>query len=225
MGEELEGGFGLLGQGLADDSLAAHAVDPLHPGGVPAQAAQEVERAAQAGGGRLDAAEQRRGLAHLGHVGVGHLLDLLHPFGGGLDAGDGARGEQPSELAQVLAGVGHAQTDQRIAAAQVVVEERERRADGEAVQPQRHLGELDGERVLVYAVDAPLQHHSSNDGLVGKLRLVQITQSAIRARGRRMSRADCRDAARRPATSYSPSSQPGTDRARSRPGRRRRSDR
>ena len=62
-----------------------------------------------------------------------------------------------------------AQADERVAAAQVVVEKGERRADGEAVQPQRDLGQLDRERVLVDAVDTALEHHAADDRLVAEL--------------------------------------------------------
>ena len=54
----------------------------------------------------------------------------------------------------------------------MVVEEGERRADGEAVQPQRDLGQLDRERVLVDAVDTALEHHAADDRLVAELAFV-----------------------------------------------------
>ena len=65
-----------------------------------------------------------------------------------------------------------AQADERVAAAQVVVEEGEGRADGEAVQPERDLGQFDGQRVLVDAVDAAFEDHAADDGLVGELGFV-----------------------------------------------------
>ena len=48
------------------------------------------------------------------------------------------------------------QADQRIAAAQGVVEERERMVLGQRRQPERQLGQVHGHRVLVHAVQAPL---------------------------------------------------------------------
>ncbi len=45
----------------------------------------------------------------------------------------------------------------------------QRRAHGKAVQPQRDLGQFDGEGVLVHAVDAAFEHHAPDDGLVGEL--------------------------------------------------------
>ena len=54
----------------------------------------------------------------------------------------------------------------------MVVQEGEWGAHGEAVQPEGDLGEFDGERVLVDAVDAALEHEAADDGLVGQLGLV-----------------------------------------------------
>ena len=69
------------------------------------------------------------------------------------------------------------------------------RADGEAVEPEGDLGEFDGERVLVDAVDAALEDEAADDGLVGQLGLVDRS-SWIRGRARRMS---ARMAATRPS--------------------------
>ena len=73
---------------------------------------------------------------------------------------------------QVIGGVPDPQPDQRVAATQVVIEEGQRRAHGETVQPQRDLGQLDGQGVLIDSVDAALEHHAADDGLVGELGLV-----------------------------------------------------
>ena len=163
-------GIGAKGrkQWLLDPALLAL----LQTRGQPAQTAQEVHQAAQVGGAGLHAAEQIGGLAHLRHVGVRHFFDLLHAHRGVLGRGDGGAGEQAGEAAQLAGGVVHPQADERVAAEQVVIEERQRRADGEAVQPQRHLGQLHGEAVLVHPVDAALEHHAADDGLVGQLRRV-----------------------------------------------------
>ena len=96
----------------------------------------------------------------------------MHALGcvfGGLD---GAAGGDTAETGDLAGGVVDAQADERVAAAQVVVEEGERRADGEAVQPERDLGQFDGQRVLVDAVDAAFEDHAADDGLVGELGLV-----------------------------------------------------
>ena len=77
-GQELVRDLRLPAEGLAHQSLAGHPVQSLHPHGVPAQAAEKVEHAAQVRRGLLDAPKQRGRLAHLGHVRVGHLLDELH---------------------------------------------------------------------------------------------------------------------------------------------------
>ena len=117
----------------------------------------------------LDLAKQCGRLLDLVDVGVGHLFDLLHACGcvfGGLDGAGGGETAQPG---QFLGGIVDAQADERVAAAQMVVEEGERRADGEAVQPEGDLCQLDGQWVLVDAVDTAFEDHAADDGLVGEL--------------------------------------------------------
>src|SRR6185437_16351904 len=53
--------------------------------------------------------------------------------------------------------------DERVAGAEVVVEEVERGADGEGVQPEADLGEFHGHRVEIDAVDASLQHVAAKE--------------------------------------------------------------
>ena len=88
---------------------------------------------------------------------------------------------RPPPLAEMLAGLCDPKANKRISTAQVVVEERERGADGEAVQPERHLGQFNGERVFVHAVYAALEHHPPDDGLVRKERLVHDPARLIRS--------------------------------------------
>ena len=68
----------------------------------------------------------------------------------------------------------HGEAEQAVAAAQMVVEEGERRAHGEAVQPERDLGELHRHRVLVHAVNAALEHHALHDMAVVQPRPVHL---------------------------------------------------
>ena len=63
----------------------------------------------------------------------------------------------------------HADTDQRVAAAQMVVEERQRRAQREAVEPEADLGQLHGHGVEIDAVDAALEHVALEQVDVGQL--------------------------------------------------------
>ena len=56
---------------------------------------------------------------------------------------------EAAALLQPAVGVADPQAQQAVAAAQVIVEEGERCPDGEGVQPQGDLGELDRNRVLV----------------------------------------------------------------------------
>ena len=110
-----------------------------------------------------------------GHVGVGELFDLAHALGGVFDALQGALHEHGDlQPPQVRRGVGDAEAEEGVAAAEVVVEEGEGGADGEAVEPEGDLGEFDGERVLVDAVDAALEDEAADDGLVGQLVLVDF---------------------------------------------------
>ena len=139
----------------------------FHSSGQPAHAAEEIEQPARTGSGVLDTAKQRGGLPHLRYVRVRFLLYTPHAVGRRLGAGDGAAGEQSAQPLQVLGRVRHPETDQRVAAAQVVVEEGQRRADGEAVEPEGDLRQFDGQRILVDAVDAALEDHPPDDGLVG----------------------------------------------------------
>ena len=76
----------------------------------------------------------------LGNVGVRHLLDKLHPGGRVLRVLYGAAGEETAQPPQLLDAALHPHTDERVAAAQMMIEERQRSTDGEAVEPQRHLG-------------------------------------------------------------------------------------
>ena len=62
----------------------------------------------------------------------------------------------------------------------MVVEEGERGPDGEAVQPQRNLGQFHGKGVLVHPVDTALEDHAADDGLIGELRLVQDPVGLLR---------------------------------------------
>ena len=58
--------------------------------------------------------------------------------------------------------------EQRIAAADVGVEEAERLAGLDRLDPQRHLGELDRHRVAVDAVDAGARHVAQRVAIVGR---------------------------------------------------------
>ena len=123
----------------------------LHARGQPAHPAERVEQSAQLRGRLFDLVEEGCRRFDLADIGVGHLLDALHPAGRVFGGLDGAGRVHLAQALHLLGGVVDAQADERVAAAQVVVEKGERRADGEAVQPERDLGQLDGERVLVDA--------------------------------------------------------------------------
>ena len=142
---------------------------------MPAEAGEGVEESAEIGGGGLDGVEEGLGFVDFGYVGVGEFLDLAHALGGVLDALDGALHEHGDlQPPQVRRGVGDAEAEEGVAAAEVVVEEGERGADGEAVEPEGDLGEFHGQGILVDAVDTALEDEAADDGLVGQLGLVDL---------------------------------------------------
>jgi glycerate kinase len=86
------------------------------------------------GGAGMAAALGAR-LLDLGDVAVRDLLDLHHAGGRVLSSNDVAVDRQRAALLQPGVDVGQAKPKQAVAAAQVMVEEGERRAGGESVQP------------------------------------------------------------------------------------------
>ena len=181
MRQEREGLFRADGD-CADERLFEDGAGlPLHGGAEPVHAAKGVEQAAQRGGRLLDFGEEIGRFFDFGNVGVGQFFDALHALGGVFGGLDGAAGGEAAETGELASGVVDAQTDERVAAAQVVVEEGEGRADGEAVEPEGDFGKLDGERVLVDAVDAALEDHAADDGLVGKLGFVDDPVGSVGA--------------------------------------------
>src|SRR5713226_4193834 len=55
---------------------------------------------------------------------------------------------------------GDRHTDQRIAAAKMVIEKRKWRPKGEAVEPERDLRQVDRHRIEIHTINAPLEHMS-----------------------------------------------------------------
>ena len=84
---------GVRAQGLGHRRLECCALPYSHPRGVPAEAGEGVEEAAEVGGGGLDGVEEGLGLVDFGYVGVGELFDLAHAVGGVFDALQGAGDE------------------------------------------------------------------------------------------------------------------------------------
>ena len=75
-----------------------------------------------------------------------------------------------------------------------MIQERQRRAGGETMQPQRHLRQFHGQRVLVNAIDAALERHAPYNRAVGQLRFVQ--RPIRRRRARQYGVPDCVNPAR-----------------------------
>ena len=113
--------------------------------------------------------EGRGAVGHLGDVGVGDRLDVRASSLPPAALDDVPVDDQAAALLQPAVGVADPQAQQAVAAAQMMVEEGERRADGEGVQPQGDLGQLDRHRVLVDAVDHALEDHAPDQATVVEL--------------------------------------------------------
>ena len=97
-------------------------------------------------------AEGLGGAVGLGDLGVGQLLDRLHPQRGLFRLGDGAVQEQRAAIIDCLIDPApRPGAEQAVAAAKMVIQEAERCADREGVQPERDLGQFDRHGVLVHA--------------------------------------------------------------------------
>ena len=105
------------------------------------------------------------GAVRLGNLGVGEVLDRPHLQRGQLRLPDGIVQEQQAHhiRCRLVDAAPRPGAEQAVAAAEVVIQEAERRADREGVQPERDLGQLDRHRVLVDAVDAALEDHAPDD--------------------------------------------------------------
>ena len=112
------------------------------------------------------AAVQLLGLLQFGIGGIRDMHQFVHLRGGGEQSG-----ERPAEQVGFQLGLhlGNTRADQRIAPLEMVVEEGERRTDGEGVQPQREPRQFHRQVVQVYAIDTALHHHPAQQAAVGQL--------------------------------------------------------
>jgi len=106
-------------------------------------------------------------------VGVGQVGHLRERLRGELQALQLALLEQRAQPLQAKLDGVEAFAVQAVAGLQVVVEEGQRRAHGEGVQPQRGLGQLHGHGVLVHAEDALFEDHAAHDVPVVELRFIE----------------------------------------------------
>ena len=108
--------------------------------------------------------EQPGGLVGLHDLCIREFLNRLHRHRGACGPVQRlVQEERTSQPVGGIEGVACPAAEQAVAAAQMMIEEAERRAGGEGVQPERHLGQLDGHRVPIHAVDASLEHDASDD--------------------------------------------------------------
>ena len=137
----------------------------------PVQRVEHRQERRERPGPLLHPPEQALGLGGLRDLGIGQRLDGLHrPRGLGRRPQRPAHEERPALPQRPRRRRPHPRAEEAVAGAQVVVEEAERRAHRERMEPQRHLGELHRHRVLVHPVHAPLQHHPPDQVAVVELR-------------------------------------------------------
>ena len=98
-------------------------------------------------------------------------LDLLHPELTALAFSDDVADQDVATLCQPVERAAHVLAEQRIAAAQMMVEKRKRGANCKGMQPQRHFRQFDSHRIEVHAVDTALQDHAADDIAVVELAL------------------------------------------------------
>ena len=103
---------------------------------------------------------------HLGRCGIRHLVDEQHMADRPQERLIIDAEELPSEG---LPQVGKRCPDERIATAKMMVQETQRSAQREGVQPEAHLGKLDRHRIQVNAVDAPLENMPLEQVHIGQL--------------------------------------------------------
>ncbi|HLM53347.1 MAG TPA: hypothetical protein VK325_07135, partial [Pseudoxanthomonas sp.] len=94
----------------------------------PAQRLPEIQQSHQRRQGFLRFLHQVLGLVHFGDIDIGQFADGPQRFGGDADGPQVVLGEQAAASAQLAYDLAQPLAAQRIAAAQMVVQERQRRA-------------------------------------------------------------------------------------------------
>ena len=103
-------------------------------------------------------------MENLGNVDVGQPLNRLHACSRAqCSPARGLHQKRAAKLIEPIHRRAYPGTEERVAAAQMMVQERKRRANGEGVKPKCYLRQLHGKRVLVDAVDTALQHHAPDN--------------------------------------------------------------
>jgi len=125
-----------------------------------------VEQALEGGQGVVGAAILAARLGHLAGRDVRAFADAAHQLRGIEQVGELVA---PQARAEQLLHIGHVAADQRVAALHVVIQEGERRAQREAVQPETDLRQFHRHLIEVYTVDAAFQHAPLEQVQVGQL--------------------------------------------------------
>lgn len=139
----------------------------------PPQRVVKVQKSSQGSGRFGHSLEVRTGLPNLGDIRVRYLFHPRHTRRGGACLGHVPVDEQAvPALAQFVLQWPNPLSVKGIAATQMVVEERKWCAHGEGVKPQGKFGEFHGHRILIDAIDHPLEDDSADDLTVVELSFV-----------------------------------------------------
>ena len=129
----------------------------------------QIEDRFERSAGFGDGGEEAFRLVNLSNVGVGQPFDLFHLAHDVGERGEVAVGNKGTAFLHPVHRRAHPRAKHAVTAPQMMVEERQRRTYGEAVQPERDLGELHGHRVEIDPVDAALEYHAAHDMAVIQL--------------------------------------------------------
>ncbi len=169
---EGEGGFdGLAVLGVGFAVVAGDDGGGVEAGGVfgtfvaEVFADVDVEEAFEGGEGVVGSLVGFAGLGYFLGGDVGEFADFAHELGGVEEVGELVA---PEALAEGVLYVLDAAADEGVAAFHVVVEEGERGAEGEAVEPDADFGEFDGHGVEIDAVDAAFEDAALEQVEVGE---------------------------------------------------------
>ncbi len=135
----------------------------------PAGGVREIEKGAQCRGGFLHSGETLTAAFDLADIGVGQFLDPRHSRRRLAGLGHIGADHEPIAFVQFALDRADEFAEQRVAAAQMMVEKRQWRADRERVQPQRQFRQFDRHRVQIDAIDHPLQDDAADEVAIVEL--------------------------------------------------------
>ena len=146
----------------------------------PAGGVDEVEKTRQGARRLLDATEGGGALAHLGDVGIRQFLDHRHPARGLARLNHRLTDEEGPAFADPFLGLMDEFAEQAVAGAEVMVEEGERCADREGMEPEREFRQFHRHRIEVCAVDDALQHDAPHEVAVVEVLVAHLPAVGLR---------------------------------------------